>query len=98
MTLADKLRQRLDARELAEQIGEYDFANSDRLELKFGGDGDNGEDLIAAIEATTAPITEALIALAKDAEAVAEHLLVRNMHAEANTLRQHLARLREVCG
>lgn len=43
-------RKLQDVRNLAKEIGNYDYSHGDQLYLKFGGDGDNGEALIEALE------------------------------------------------
>lgn len=41
---------RVKARNLASLVAKYDVAHGDLMDLRFGGDGDNGEALIAALE------------------------------------------------
>jgi hypothetical protein len=51
----DKLR---DVRAWVKRAAQIDFDNGDMLDLNFGGDGDNGEFLIDALEAALTPLSE----------------------------------------
>lgn len=69
--LIKALTEKLESRNLAEDICDYDFANGDLQYLKFGGDGDNGEALIEALDSQLKPILSKLIAVVEAGEHLA---------------------------
>jgi hypothetical protein len=90
--LIKALRAQVASRPLAESIGGYDFEHGDQLYLKFGGEGDNGEALIEAIDARLAPLLERLIAVVESADVVCG--AKNSVETCIELLRQDLADLR----